>query len=89
MITAQGVHQVVGMGDQREATVELLERKLDNLDRMIAEWEPTNAWDAANKRPLKYMKRQRGWMQKAVDRLANKEKKPERRRQREESELDC
>jgi hypothetical protein len=61
-------------GDERPSTTDILERKVESLDRQIVRWKPTNAWDAANQRPLRYMKKRRTELRKALDRKANKDK---------------
>ncbi len=65
------------MGDDRKVTLEILEGRLAAWDRRIADWKPTNAWDAANQRPLKHFKKQRASVLKAIDRLEIKNREIE------------
>lgn len=75
-------HKCVVIGDDRKATVEILENHLTVLDNRIARWKPPTAWEAANQRMLKYHKKNRTATLKAMARLEEREKdrvKEERR----------
>jgi hypothetical protein len=75
-------HQSIHFYDERKATPEILECHLAKWDRRIANWKPTNAWDAANQRPLKYYKKHRSKILKAIDRLTVKQRELERQAER-------
>lgn len=53
---------------------EFLEDCIGRNDKQIERWKPATAWDAANQRPLRYMKKRRTEIMKAADRAKNREK---------------
>ncbi len=68
----------MGMTQSPEETVE-------NLDRRIERWEPPTAWEAANQRELKYLKRARTNLEKNIKVKDNARKRQERRQRRSEN----
>jgi hypothetical protein len=69
-----GVHQFIVRGDERHATPEILEKRVESWDQSIANWQPESRWDAANQRSLRWLKKRRTRARKATERVANKEK---------------
>ena len=83
--TIHGVHRVVVVGDEKSVTKEMLEKRIEYWDDTIANWQPENAWDAANQRPLKWYKKYRTAARKALDRQEVKERELGRQKERENS----
>ena len=71
LISVQGIHRFVVMGDERPGTPEILDHRIETWDRRIADWKPATAWDTANQRSLQYLKERRTRAAKAADRLTS------------------
>ena len=64
----------VCIGDDRKGTPEILQERVDSVDKSIDTWQPDTAWESANQRSLRRLKTRRVKKEKALKRIANKEK---------------